>query len=718
MDHVIYKGEKFKVSIIYQYSGLEKISLKHLELRKRGINSISEIEGLSQLKELQSLDLWGNNITEVKGLEELSKLERLNLGANQISEIKGIEGLIWLTHLSLGDKISEIKGLEKLINLTHLTLGRNISEIKNLANLKNLRILDLSKNQISEIKGLELLTNIVNLDLSSNQISEIKGLSSLRKLSSLELSSNQISEIKELNTLKNLSSLDLSYNKIDEIKGLEGLKKICNLNLSENKITEIKGIDSLPSLQDLDLAHNQITSVKGIENLPECVIHLYSNPIPKVEMERFRGYVNGGFVVHIQLYENQIITIFNNSHKKINDNSYMFSIYCRNIDGKLPNPNFELHLHLINPKGRALQPFRMNLDPSDLQHPDYNLKKAVKFHTSIDLNRLYEEEGLWHYFFTLKDETNKDKLIYLPENGYLRGPETSSPGNAVCIGHSVSSIPCKRYNCAGFMKDDYEFIVNFFYSKELKDVYLCLIPAQKTDGIDISNTVGIKKFNMTLVKPESTFEVIFRCIINFENLGYADTELGWFYHYYEVILKDGTKGYYGQPRGFYTKHEDSEFSEKEIWEDINGPFVARNHPQLVDYLFEDSKHSIYSPSFFLGEIEELLKNVPKTEYQVKSDYNLRFEVLYSDSKGYKPFNGYPRLIFRNKELDKKFEYIMFPNNVISFLTQHYGEVCDSYICDVNWAHIPKGIWHFHFEAKNSKGNLIKNLLGKEKFLRI
>jgi len=696
MDHVIYKGEKFKVSIIYQYSGLERIPLKHLELRKRGINSISEIEGLSQLKELQSLNLWGNNITEIKGLEELSTLERLYLGANQISEIKGIEGLIRLTHLSLGDKISEIKGLEKLINLTHLTLGRNISEIKNLANLKNLRILDLSKNQISEIKGLELLTNIVDLDLSSNQISEIKELSTLRKL----------------------SSLDLSNNMIEEIKGLEGLKKISNLNLRENKITEIKSIDSLPNLRDLDLAHNQITSVKEFENLPECIIHLYSNPIPEVEMKKLYGYVNGSFVVHSQTYGNQILTIFNNSHEKIHDNSYEFSIYCRNIDGKLPNPNFELKLHLINPKGRALQPFRMNLHPSDLQHPDYDSNNAVKFHISIDLNTLSEEEGLWHYFFTLKDESNKDKLIYIPENGYIRGPETSSPGKAVYSWHSVSSIPGKRYNRAGFMKNDYEFIVNFFYSKELKDVYLCLIPSQKTDGIGISNTVGIKKFNMKLVKPESNYldEGGFRCIINFENLGYEDAQLGWFYHYYEGILKDGTKAFFGQLRSFYSEHEDAEFSQKEIWEDFQEPFVASNHPQLVDYLFEDRKHLIYSPSFFFGEIEELLKNDLKTEYQVKSNYNLRFEVLYADSKGDKPIDGYPRLFFRNKELDKKFEYTMFPNK--SFLTQLYGDVFDSYICDVNWAHIPKGIWNFYFEAKNSKGNLIKNLLGKEKFLRI
>ena len=249
-------------------------------------------------------------------------------------------------------------------------------------------------------------------------------------------------------------------------------------------------------------------------------------------------------------------------------------------------------------------------------------------------------------------------------------------------------------------------------------MYLCLIPAQKTDGIGISNTVGIKKFNMKLVKPESNFEVTFRCIINFENFGYEDAQLGWFYHYYEGVLKDGTKGHYGQSRSFYSKHEDAEFSDKDFWEGFKEPFVASNHPQLVDYLFEDRKHLIYSPSFFLGEICEQLEKDPKTEYQVKSNYNLRFEALYADSKGDKLFDGYPRLIFRNKESDKKVEYRMFPNNVISSLSQNYGKVFDSYICDVDWAHIPERIWYFHFEVKNSKGNLIKNLLGKEHFLRI
>ncbi|KKN09403.1 hypothetical protein LCGC14_1046980 [marine sediment metagenome] len=721
MNHVIYKGEKFKVSIIYQHYGLERTPLKHMELRNRDINSINEIEGLLELKRLQSLDLSYNNIADMSGLEELTNLKILYIG-NRISEIKGLEKLTKLTHLWLGSEISEIKGLENLSNLLYLKLGRKISEINNLDNLTNLTGLDLSYNQISEIKGLGELRTLRRLGLSDNQITEIKGLNLLENIFDLDLSSNRISEIKELSHLRNLTILNLSFNEIQEIKRLESLKKIGNLRLSSNQITKIKGVNSLTGLQELDLSNNQITSVKKVDNLHGFVIDLYSNPIPQVEMERFRGYINGNFVVHSQSYGNQILILFNNSHEKIRDNSYDFSIYCRNIDGKPPNPNFGITFHLINPMGKALQPFQMSLHPSNLKNPEYDSKRAVKFHISIDLNTLYEEEGLWHYFFTLKDESNKDQLIYIPENGYILGPETSPPSRiAVFCSHSVSSIPGEYsgHISAGFIKNNYEFIADIFYWKDLKEMFLYLIPAQKIEGMGISNTVGIKKFKMKLAKPDSDYTDIvdFRCVINFENLGYKDAELGRFYHYYEGILKDGTKSYHYQQKSFYSKHEDSEFSDKEICEDFKEPFVASNHPQLVDYIFEDTKHLIYSPSCFLAEIEVLQKE-SKTEYQVKSDYTLRFEVLYSDSMECKPFDGYPRLIFRNKELDKKFEFIMFPNNVISIFTRNYSEVFDSYICDVNWANLPEGIWYFYFEAKNSKENQIKNLVGKEIFLRV
>jgi Leucine-rich repeat (LRR) protein len=719
MTYVIYKGEKIKVHTAYQQYGLGRTPLKCIQLRNRGINSIDEIEGLLELKGLQSLDLMENKIASLSGLEELTNLKILMIG-NRISEIKNLDKLTKLTHLWLGSEISEIKGLDNLSNLLHLTLRGKISEIDNISSLTKLIDLDLNHNQISEIKGLGDLTNLERLHLGGNQISEIKELTLLKKVFDLDLSSNEITEIKGLSHLKMLSSLDLNFNKIKEIKGLEGLTEIWHLDLSSNKITEIKNIDSLSRLQELYLGNNNITSIKGIENLPGFHIYLYPNPIPEVEMKRFKGYINGNFIIHSYFYGDQILILFNNSHKKLNNKSYEFSIYCRNINEEPPSPKFTANLHLINPLGEALQTFQMNSHPSDLQHPDYDSKKVVKFHISIDLETLCDEEGLWHYFFTLKDESDNGKVIFIPENGYLLGPEITSPEIAIFIGHSVSSIPGKRYIRAGFLKNNYEFIVDSFYWKDLKEVYLCLIPAQKTEGIGISNTVGIKKFKMKLFNDDSNSmgEVGFRYIINFEDLQYKAAELGWFSNHYEGILKDGTKVYHYSQKSFYSRHEDAEFSDKDIWEDFKDPFVANNQPQLVDYIFEDTKHLIYSPSCFLDEVCVELEKKPKTVYEVKFDYTLRFEVLYSDSNGYKPFKGYPRLIFRNKELDKNYEYIMVINNVISRISQYYGKIFESYICDVNWANFPEGTWNFYFEAKDSKGKVIRSLLGKETIERI
>jgi len=143
-----------------------------LNLRKSGIEDISDIEGLDSLKNLRILDLSYNNISEIKGLENLENLEFLKIHNN---------------------KISEIKGLEKL---------------------KNLRTLFLQDNQITEIKGLETLQSLENLALHNNKISEIKGLRNLHKLENLGLASNLIPTkiIEELGGLNSLGGVKISQN--------------------------------------------------------------------------------------------------------------------------------------------------------------------------------------------------------------------------------------------------------------------------------------------------------------------------------------------------------------------------------------------------------------------------------------------------------------------------------------------------------------------------
>ena len=117
------------------------------------------------------------------------ELNLRNKGISSIDEIEGLTNLTDLTKLDLSDN--------------------HITEIKGLQNLTNLRFLYLSNNNITEIKGLDTLTNLMVLYLDKNQISEIEGLENLKKLNSLHLAYNNITEVKGIEHLKNLKRLDL-----------------------------------------------------------------------------------------------------------------------------------------------------------------------------------------------------------------------------------------------------------------------------------------------------------------------------------------------------------------------------------------------------------------------------------------------------------------------------------------------------------------------------
>ncbi len=123
-----------------------------LDLGRRKITDISQIEGLSALTDLQILWLNANQISEIKGLDALTKLQSLDLSANKIREIKGLDALVNLVELNLiANQISEIKGLDALTKLQTLYLYRN---------------------QISEIKGLDALASLQKLYIFDNPITE------------------------------------------------------------------------------------------------------------------------------------------------------------------------------------------------------------------------------------------------------------------------------------------------------------------------------------------------------------------------------------------------------------------------------------------------------------------------------------------------------------------------------------------------------------------
>ncbi|AFY40133.1 small GTP-binding protein [[Leptolyngbya] sp. PCC 7376] len=205
---------------------------KTLDLSTYGLRKIPE--EITELKNLQQLNLWGNKIRNIPWkITNLNNLQRLNLRHNKI---------------------------------------RNFPE--EITNLKNLQQLDLSDNQTLEIpETITKLRNLKKLNISNNQIRYLSHtIAELKNLQQLDLSNNKIKEIpKGITELNNLQKLCLSNNKIKEIPVvIASLRNIQQLYLNNNEIMRISPvIAQLPKLQVLDIRGNQIKIIpKFLCDLP------------------------------------------------------------------------------------------------------------------------------------------------------------------------------------------------------------------------------------------------------------------------------------------------------------------------------------------------------------------------------------------------------------------------------------------------------------------
>ena len=127
----------------------EKLELKNSDL--------TEINCISNYKNVKELDLRWNKIKDMTPLENLKKLEVLKINFNQIENIKPLLNLTNLKELWIhNNKINDIRGIEKLTKLEHLDVSFNplkngVEEISRLKNLKRLELREIPKEIVDYV---------------------------------------------------------------------------------------------------------------------------------------------------------------------------------------------------------------------------------------------------------------------------------------------------------------------------------------------------------------------------------------------------------------------------------------------------------------------------------------------------------------------------------------------------------------------------------------
>ncbi len=280
--------------------------LLHLNL---GSNNISQIQGLNNLLNLQTLSLSNNKIIKIENLDNLPDLQVLDLSYNILTKIENLGNLPNLETLNLShNQLAKIENLDNLTSLLRLDLDFNrLTKIDNLDNLPNLLRLNLDFNRLTKIDNLDNLPNLLRLNLSSNQLTKIDNLNNLPNLRYLRLSSNPLTMIENLDKLPNLQMLNLSSNQLTKIDNLSNLPNLQMLNLSSNQLTKIENLDKLPNLQWLDVSSNQITKIENLDKLPNLqMLNLYSNQLTKIE-----NFSNLPYLQTLSLTVNQLTKIEN-----------------------------------------------------------------------------------------------------------------------------------------------------------------------------------------------------------------------------------------------------------------------------------------------------------------------------------------------------------------------------------------------------------------------
>ena len=161
---------------------------KRFQARNMGIRSLSFLEGMTHLREV---DLWDNDIEDLSPLASLTNLKELWVPFNRISDLSPLAGLERLSSLHVyGNRITSLEPLRGLSSLNSLDLRKNPLEPGSLACLrkcKRLGMLDLSDTGIQDIRDLEFC-RAWSLDIYGNPgLTGLEVLSTMKRLSSLYL---------------------------------------------------------------------------------------------------------------------------------------------------------------------------------------------------------------------------------------------------------------------------------------------------------------------------------------------------------------------------------------------------------------------------------------------------------------------------------------------------------------------------------------------------
>lgn len=196
-----------------------------------GIKTITTLDPLNELSELQTLNISGTNVGDLTPLRNSNKLKVLKASNTRIDDLSPLKYDIMLEDLDIAHTdVSNLSVLEILSKLEKLNISHTqVNTLNDVVQCPNMAYLAVEGCKINTLQPLTELNNIVSLNISGTPIRDLTPVSHLTDLQSLKISQTPINNLNALQDMENLKELFCSNTNISDLTPLKNHRRLSKI---------------------------------------------------------------------------------------------------------------------------------------------------------------------------------------------------------------------------------------------------------------------------------------------------------------------------------------------------------------------------------------------------------------------------------------------------------------------------------------------------------
>jgi hypothetical protein len=203
-----------------------------------GIKTITSLDPLNELSELQTLNISGTNVGDLTPLRNSNKLKVLKASNTRIDDLSPLKYDIMLEELDIAHTdVNNLSVLEILSKLEKLNISyTQVNTLNDVKQCPNMAYLAVEGCKINTLQPLTELNNIVSLNISSTPIRDLTPVSHLTDLQSLKISQTPINNLNALQEMENLKEIFCSNTNISDLTPLKNHRRLSKIYCDNTRI--------------------------------------------------------------------------------------------------------------------------------------------------------------------------------------------------------------------------------------------------------------------------------------------------------------------------------------------------------------------------------------------------------------------------------------------------------------------------------------------------